>query len=47
MVTTLLHPDVEEDEIYMTPPESSPKGLKAPALGVQLKKALHSLKQVP
>jgi hypothetical protein len=47
VVTTFLHPEINEDDIYMTLPEGWPKGLNAQEIIVRLRKALYGLKQAP
>jgi hypothetical protein len=47
VVTAILNPEVDDDNIYMTLPEACPEGLNAPAIDFQLKKALYDLEQAP
>jgi len=47
VVTAILYPEIDDDDIYMTLPERWPEGLNAPKIIVRLRKALYGLKQAP
>jgi hypothetical protein len=47
IVTAFLNPKIDDDDIYMTRPESWPEGSNAPKIVVRLRKALDGLQQAP
>jgi len=47
VVTAFLIPGIEDDDIYMTPPEGWTEGLNVPKIIVRLRKALYGHKQAP
>jgi len=47
VVTAVLNPEIDDDDIYMTLPEGWPEGLNAPKIIVRLRKALYGLKHAP
>jgi hypothetical protein len=47
VVTAILNPEIEGNDIDMMMPEGWPEGINAPTIVVQLKTALNSLKQAP
>ena len=47
VVTAFLNPEVNDDDIYMTLPDSWLEGLNTTTIIVRLNKALYSLKQAP
>jgi len=44
VVTALLNPEMNDNDIYMTLPDGGPEGLNAPKIIVRLRKALYGLK---
>jgi hypothetical protein len=44
-VTAFLHPEIDDDDIYMTLPEGWPEGLNTHKIIVRLRKALYNLNQ--
>jgi len=47
VITGFLHPEIDDDDIYMTLAEGWPEGLNAPKIIFRLRKALYGLKQAP
>jgi len=47
VITAFLNPEIDDDNIYMTPPEGWPEGSNAPRIIVRLRKDLYGLKQAP
>ena len=47
VVTAVLNPEIDDDDIYMTLPDGWPEGLNALNIIVRLTKVLYNLKQAP
>jgi esterase/lipase superfamily enzyme len=45
VVTAVLNPEIDDDDIYMYLPQDWPEGLNPPKIIVRLRKALYTLKQ--
>ena len=45
--TAFLNPEIDDNDIYMTPPEGWPEGSNAPKIVIRLRTALYGLKQAP